>query len=448
MQVRTELALKSPEKIEALDQILQSRTFARSDLLKKFLRYVLEMEDSGRGSEITEYSIGIEALGRPVTYSPADDSSVRGRAHDLRQKLEHFYEHERPDIRARIGLHKGSYVPYFYEVAVVAQEPPTVPVVVAPQAVQQIVHPQQTVLHRVRDRKLAFGILAAAVLLVFGGVLWLQVKRAHQPNSVLQQFWGPMLRPGSDVLLCLATPPSLRLKPFPAPPRHGDFEPAPKEMAKWYSSLGLPGVGDLFMYRSATSPLFGDAAAAVQAAQTIAISGGSFQFLPENIIVGQVALAKRNILVIGAPNYSPYAARVLRNTPFLIEESGDLGEEIIRERSPRSGSPAVFVPSRGKTGGISVAFGLITVFPNSNGNEDVPRAIVVSGITGAGAPAAMEFFTSPAGLTALRDQFRKDGLAGVPASYQVVVKGSRDDSMPLNWLLVTYRVMENPSSLE
>jgi hypothetical protein len=60
----------------------------------------------------------------------------------------------------------------------------------------------------------------------------------------------------------------------------------------------------------------------------------------------------------------------------------------------------------------------------------------------------MEFFTSPAGLTALRNQFRKDGLESVPESYQVIVKGSRDDSMPLNWQLVTYRVMEHPPSLE
>jgi hypothetical protein len=275
------------------------------------------------------------------------------------------------------------------------------------------------------------------------------LRNSRPPDaSILQQFWGPMLHAGSDVLICLATPPSLRIKPFPAAPRHPAFQPASKDTARWYGSLGLPGIGDPYMYRSATSPLFGDAAAAIQAAQIIAAYGGSTQFLPENIIVGQVALAKRNILVIGAPNYSPYAAKVLKNTPFTIEESDELGDEIIRERSPQSGSPLVLVPSRGQSDKISVAFGLITVFPNKTGSEDGPRAIVVSGITGAGAPAAMEFFTSAAGLTALRDRFRKDGLSRPPASYQVVVKGSRDEAMPLNWQLVTYRVMEHPPSLE
>jgi hypothetical protein len=257
-----------------------------------------------------------------------------------------------------------------------------------------------------------------------------------------------MLRPGSDVLLCLATPPSLRIKPFPVAPRHPGLELAAKDTAKWYHSLGLPGVGEPYTYRSTSSPLFGDAAAAIQAAQTIAAAGGSFQFLPENVVVGQAALIKRNILLIGSPNYSPYAARVLKNTPFAIEESSEVGEEIIRERSPHSGAPLVLVPVRGQPDRISVAFGLITVFPNQSGSDDGPRAIVVSGITGAGAPAAMEFFSSSAGLTALRNRFLKDGLRQVPASYQVVVKASRDQAMPLNWQMVTYRVMEHPPSLE
>ena len=42
------------------------------------------------------------------------------------------------------------------------------------------------------------------------------------------------LQPGSDVLLCLATPPSLRIKPFPAPPRHAGFQAAPRDTARWY----------------------------------------------------------------------------------------------------------------------------------------------------------------------------------------------------------------------
>jgi hypothetical protein len=80
--------------------VLHSHTFARADQLKSFLKYVCEMEMAGRGHELTEYLIGIEALGRPANYSPGDDSAVRNRAFALRKKLQEFYEHEQPDTLA------------------------------------------------------------------------------------------------------------------------------------------------------------------------------------------------------------------------------------------------------------------------------------------------------------------------------------------------------------
>jgi hypothetical protein len=96
-----------------LQSVLQSNTFERSDLLKKFLRYVCEMEIAGRGDELSEYTIGIEALGRPTTYSPGEDSSVRSRAHAVREKLAAYYESEGASAPLRIEFRKGSYIPHF-----------------------------------------------------------------------------------------------------------------------------------------------------------------------------------------------------------------------------------------------------------------------------------------------------------------------------------------------
>lgn len=42
------------ENVRALEAVLKSRTFARSDQLQGFLRYICEMELAGRGNEITE----------------------------------------------------------------------------------------------------------------------------------------------------------------------------------------------------------------------------------------------------------------------------------------------------------------------------------------------------------------------------------------------------------
>src|ERR1035441_5421477 len=122
------------EKHYALSAVLQSQTFARADQLKKFLRYICEMEETGRAGEISEYLIGIHALGRPADYSPADDSGVRGRAHALRLKLQQFYQVEMPDAEIRLGLRKGSYTPFFYEVPPAEPKPAPTPVPALPKA--------------------------------------------------------------------------------------------------------------------------------------------------------------------------------------------------------------------------------------------------------------------------------------------------------------------------
>src|SRR5215475_3933292 len=108
-------SVTSEQKQAALDAVLRSSTFARSDQLKSFLKYVCEMEIAGHGHELTEYLIGVEALGRPRQYSPGDDSAVRNRAFALRKKLQEFYERENPEAPIRIELHKGSYCTHFVE---------------------------------------------------------------------------------------------------------------------------------------------------------------------------------------------------------------------------------------------------------------------------------------------------------------------------------------------
>ena len=196
--------------------VLQSQTFARADQLKKFLRYICEMEEAGRAGEISEYLIGIHALGRPADYSPADDSGVRGRAHALRLKLQQLYQLERPDAEIRVGLRKGSYTPYYYCEAPEQAEPKPAP---AP----PVTEPRKS--RRVPRAAWVLGALAlAAALTAAGRSLMLRPSR---PEAILREFWDPMLRPGSDVLLCLASPPSLLIKPFRNPPRHGTFLPAP-----------------------------------------------------------------------------------------------------------------------------------------------------------------------------------------------------------------------------
>src|SRR5690349_2970939 len=100
---------------------------ARSDRLKNLLRFLCEAEIEGRAAELSEYAIGVQALGQPESYSPAENSTVRSRVHELRQRLDKFYRTESPAAGVQIQLAKGTYVPRF-----VRAEHPATEIVVPP----------------------------------------------------------------------------------------------------------------------------------------------------------------------------------------------------------------------------------------------------------------------------------------------------------------------------
>ena len=105
--------VRETEKREALQRVLASSGFHRSDQLKSLLSYICEREIAGRREGLDEYTVAVEALGRPHDYSSLEDGTVRNRIHNLRRRLEHYYDVENPDDPVHIELPKGTYCPVF-----------------------------------------------------------------------------------------------------------------------------------------------------------------------------------------------------------------------------------------------------------------------------------------------------------------------------------------------
>ena len=72
---------------EELERILCSHEFRSSKRSQEFLRYVIEHTLSGQGEMLKERTIGIEVFGRPTTYDPSDDATVRVKAGEVRKRL-------------------------------------------------------------------------------------------------------------------------------------------------------------------------------------------------------------------------------------------------------------------------------------------------------------------------------------------------------------------------
>jgi len=104
----------SAERVrEHLGRILASSSFRTSESLRRLLRYTVEAALEGRGDSLKEYTLAVEALGRPESFDPHQDTIVRVQVRKLRERLAAYYAAEGSSEPHRIVYRPGSYQPVF-----------------------------------------------------------------------------------------------------------------------------------------------------------------------------------------------------------------------------------------------------------------------------------------------------------------------------------------------
>lgn len=104
--------IDSEEVTAALTAILTTDKFAASPQMSAFLKYVVEQTMIGNTRRIKAFTVGIEALGKPASFDPQTDPSVRVLAKRLRSSLDTYYV-QNPDTTVFIEMKPGCYVPKF-----------------------------------------------------------------------------------------------------------------------------------------------------------------------------------------------------------------------------------------------------------------------------------------------------------------------------------------------
>jgi len=96
--------------LDSLEHILQTSQFTASPKMSAFLRYIVTQTLKGKSERIKAYTIAIEALGKPVTFDPQSDASVRLIAYRLRKALLCYYQTaSEPSVKIELPI--GRYVP-------------------------------------------------------------------------------------------------------------------------------------------------------------------------------------------------------------------------------------------------------------------------------------------------------------------------------------------------
>lgn len=94
-------------------RVLASPLFGRSPKISLLLSYLCEKYFRGESSQITEYGIAVNVLGRDAGFNPQVDAVVRVDAHHLRKRLKHYYATEGREHKVAIVIPTGSYAPEF-----------------------------------------------------------------------------------------------------------------------------------------------------------------------------------------------------------------------------------------------------------------------------------------------------------------------------------------------
>jgi TolB-like protein len=113
---QTHSYMLSPDPLavqSALGRILSSKIFKKSSVLSNFLNYVVTQTIRDNTNAIKEYSIAVNALGKPPDFNPQLDAVIRIHAGRLRRSLLEYYSNEGAGDPIIISLNKGSYIPGF-----------------------------------------------------------------------------------------------------------------------------------------------------------------------------------------------------------------------------------------------------------------------------------------------------------------------------------------------
>ena len=387
------------EEIQAqIERLMRSKTFETSEVHRRLLHYLAEKTLRGEADRLKEYTIGLEAFGKPSTYDPRQDSIVRLQIGRLRQKLTSYYQSEAAGDDVVITLPKGAFKLNFQIVQTKpGEEKPKL--AVRPWTV----------------RVLAGALALALVWAVLATVVLLAARRGARGSAgwtpELEALWAPFLDSNRSLLLCLGAPMFVRI------PGYGFFrDPRSNDWAEIRNSERIEalrkalGAGDTYPAYSFTG--VGEASAGVLLSKLLSPRKREVLLTRSNLLSWQ-QISDQDVIFIGPPKFNRQLQAAALVQDIVVEPDG------IRNLKPRSGEP-VYLEDHIAAGKLSEGetHALISRIPGISG---VGEFLIIAGNASPDTLAAAEWLTQPWRARELVGHLR--GSSGrLPRYFQVVLK--------------------------
>src|SRR5579871_716153 len=411
-----------------VERILQSETLRNADALRRLLAYLAEKSISGEADQLKEYTIGLEAFGKPSDYDPRQDSIVRLQVGRLRQKLTEYYRAEGKDDPIVVDLPKGHFRLSF-EVR---------PVTPASEA-NEVITPAPSGAGKWRRAAVALSIclLLAMGWGIYAGMRLWQAQpreatfhRAWTPE--LDALWAPFLTPERPLVVSIGSPLFLTLG------KGQMFRDV--AINRWEEAVNSPTVAAVrkALQNPPMQPRYhyvpADELNAAFLLGKLLAPHQQHISLAKSTQLSIQQLEANNMLLIGSPALFDELLRALPfQQEFTQERSG------IRNLRPRAGEPEFFADRNGTgTSEDGDAYTLITHAPGPLGIGDVAS---FTSSTTPGRLTAVQWFTDPALARILTEKLRRAG-GPMPRYYQVVVRAKFMDNVPVETSYVLSRELQ------
>jgi hypothetical protein len=414
-----------------VERIFQSKTFRSSDVLRHLLSYLVDASLAGTADELKEYTVAVDALGRPSSYDPRQESAVRMQVGRLRQKLAEYYRTEGAEDPIVIDLPKGGFRVVF--------ETRKFPLEAAAAAEAGIDVPLDEPAEqgwRKREVVLALALLVALCSTAF--FAWrsfrtfLPATNSSAESVVpwtpeIQQLWDPILSSNRPLVVCIATPLSVLIPGFGIVREFSvnDWEDVPKSKGidALKQALHAPTVQPTFGYTGV-----GTASAALLLGQFLGARQKSLVVTRANLL-SLPELMEENVVFLG-PLTGDREIRALRvDQEILLEPDG------IRNLHPKPGEPSFIPEGTGlaspagakKPGEDSLdTYSLISRVPGLRGKGQI---LSLSGNQISSVMAGAQALTDPSVAKMLVSKLhRPDGK--IPPYFQVVLRVRSMDGVP------------------
>jgi hypothetical protein len=412
------MGVEVPAARAQVERLLTSKTFEASEVHRRLLEYLAEKSIAGDADRLKEYTVGLEAFGKPPSYDPKHDSIVRLQLGRLRQKLAVYYQNEAAEDAVLVSVPKGAFK-LIFEPRLARSEPEQPPARAA-----------------WWPRLLPIALAVAALWALVSTVTLVRAHRWAAPaqeawSSELEELWAPMAESPRPLLVCLGTPMFVRF------PKFGFFrDPKANEWAETEKSERIAAAKHAFEDQVLPSYNFtgaGEASAAFLLARLLATRKHDLQVTRSNILSWQ-QVAEDNVVFIGPPKFNVQLQANALSEEIVMEPAG------IRNRKPKPGEPE-FLQDHVQPGtSEGVTHALITRSRAPSGNGEL---LVLSGNASADTLAAAEWLTQPWHAKELVERLRSaPGAKGkVPRHFQIVLRVAFQQGIPVQTSYVFHHAL-------